>query len=242
MKNDKPGPKSGPKRTTKPDSKRENRPEGAKPGSKTTKSGAFSPKVTVAKSGDARKGGDTRKTSADGKPERGATQAFPPKKYINVYLGLGSNMGNRATNLRNAAGLIDKLIGKIARKSRIYDTEPWGKTDQDHFYNQVLMVNTTLDPRDLLEAITTIEKEMGRVKTEKWGPRIIDIDILLYGKRVVRDKGLDIPHPEMHQRMFVLVPLMEIAPELEHPILKQPIDALYIECTDPTEVVDLEIS
>ena len=102
------------------------------------------------------------------------------------------------------------------------------------------MANTTMDPRDLLEIITEIEKELGREKKEKWGPRTIDIDILFYGKRIIRDKGLDIPHADLHKRMFVLVPLMEIAPELEHPVLKQPIDELYMACQDNSAVVMLD--
>lgn len=162
-----------------------------------------------------------------------------PKKYINVYLGLGSNMGDRAANLKSAAALISKLIGKIAKQSHVYETAPWGNTEQEAFLNQVIMINTTLDPRDLLDATNKVEREMGRVKKEKWGPRIIDIDILFYGKRIVRDKGLEIPHPELHKRAFVLVPLMEIAPELEHPVLNKPIDELYMACDDQSEVVML---
>lgn len=162
------------------------------------------------------------------------------KKYINVYLGLGSNMGNRAANLKTAAGLINNLIGKTAKASHVYETQPWGNTEQDYFYNQVLMVNTTLDPRDLLAAIAKIEREMGRERKVKWGPRVIDIDVLFYGKRIVRDKGLEIPHPELHKRNFVLVPLMEIAGEYEHPVLKQPIDELFMASEDPSEVVMLD--
>lgn len=217
--------------------KKEFRPE-TKPAAKKPMDGAFSPKTGLKR--PVGKAGETRQGAADVKGERSGPQAFPAKRYINVYLGLGSNMGNRMANLRDAAGLIDKTIGKIARKSHVYETEPWGQTDQDNFLNQVLMVNTTLDPRDMLEKITLIERELGREKTEKWGPRTIDIDILFYGKRVVRDKGLDIPHPELHKRAFVLVPLMEIAPELEHPVLKQPIDELYMACKDPSEVVMLD--
>ena len=104
------------------------------------------------------------------------------------------------------------------------------------------MINTMLDPRGLLQAIADIEQELGRDRRdkEKWGPRTIDIDILFYGKRVVRDKGLEVPHPELHLRAFVLVPLMEIAPDLEHPILKQQIDELYMICEDQSEVIMLD--
>ena len=171
-------------------------------------------------------------------------QTFAPKKYINIYLGLGSNMGDRMGQLRKATEMISKTIGKVAKKSHFYETQPWGNTEQDTFLNQVLMVNTTLDPRDILKEITSIEREMGRSRkdSEKWGPRPIDIDILLYGKRVVRDKGLEIPHPELHKRAFVLVPLMEIAPDYEHPVLKKQIDELFMSCEDPSEVIMLDLS
>ncbi|MBL7805338.1 MAG: 2-amino-4-hydroxy-6-hydroxymethyldihydropteridine diphosphokinase [Saprospiraceae bacterium] len=162
------------------------------------------------------------------------------KKYIDVYLSLGSNVGDRAAQLRSAQGLIQKTIGKIARKSHVYETAPWGKTDQDAFLNQVVMVNTSLDPRGLLDAIAKIERELGRERREKWGPRTIDIDVLFYGRRVVRDKGLEIPHPELHKRAFILVPMMEIAAEFVHPVLKQAIDELYAECDDPSDVVMID--
>ena len=167
-------------------------------------------------------------------------QPFANRRYINVFLSLGSNMGDRRVNLRTASTLVEKEIGKIVKSSHLYETQPWGKTDQDPFINQVVMANTTLEPRDLLEAITFIEREMGRLKKEKWGPRIIDVDILFYGKRVIRDKGLEIPHPELHERAFVLVPMLEIDPEFEHPILKQAIDELYMNCKDESLVVMLE--
>lgn len=162
------------------------------------------------------------------------------KKYINIYLCIGSNLGDRAANLRQAMGLIDKNVGKIVKKSHVYETQPWGEAKQEPFYNQVVMANTTLDPRDLLDQISKIEREIGRVRTEKWGPRVIDVDILFYGRRVVRDRGLEIPHPELHKRAFVLVPLMEIAPELEHPLLDKQIDELYMDCDDQSDVVMLD--
>ena len=167
-------------------------------------------------------------------------QTFTTKKYINVFLGLGSNVGNRGPNLHAAVGLIEKNIGKIAKKSHVYETQPWGEPNQDPFYNQVIMVNTTYDPREILDRISRIERELGRERKEKWGPRVIDIDILFYGKRLVRDKGLEIPHPELHKRAFVLVPMMEIAGEYVHPVLDKQIDELYMDCEDESDVVMLD--
>lgn len=167
-------------------------------------------------------------------------QPLHTKKYINVYLSLGSNMGDKRANITAALGLINKHIGKIARKSHLYETQPWGVTDQDPFLNIAVMSNTTLEPRALLEAITKIERELGRERKEKWGPRVIDIDIIFYGKRVIRDKGLEIPHPEMHKRAFVLVPMMELDPEFEHPVFKVAMDMLYMDCEDQSDVVMLD--
>lgn len=161
-------------------------------------------------------------------------------KYINAYLALGSNMGDRATHLQQAEALVQRFIGKIVRRSHTYETEPWGNPKQEAFLNRVIMVNTTLSPRELLDATAKIERELGRQRREKWGPRTIDIDILFYGHRIIRDKGLEIPHPELHKRAFVLAPMLELAPDLEHPVLKKPIDQLYMECTDMSEVVMLD--
>jgi 2-amino-4-hydroxy-6-hydroxymethyldihydropteridine diphosphokinase len=180
------------------------------------------------------------KEQVPGKKPKTAAPPMLPKKYINVYLCLGSNIGDRRAVLNEAKALIIKNIGKVARQSHLYETEPWGKPEQDTFLNQVIMINTTLDPRGLLEEITKIERDLGRERKEKWGPRVIDVDILFYGRRVIRDKGLEVPHPELHKRAFVLAPLLEIAPELEHPILKKPIDELYMACTDESDVVQLE--
>lgn len=167
-------------------------------------------------------------------------QPLHTKKYINVYLSLGSNMGDKRANITAALGLINKHIGKIAKKSHLYETQPWGVEGQDPFLNIMVMSNTTLEPRALLEAITKIERELGRERKEKWGPRVIDIDIIFYGKRVIRDKGLEIPHPEMHKRAFVLVPMMEIDPEFEHPVFKAAMDMLYMDCEDQSDVVMLD--
>jgi 2-amino-4-hydroxy-6-hydroxymethyldihydropteridine diphosphokinase len=183
-----------------------------------------------------KKGGD-KKSSDKG---TGASVAFGPKKYINVYLSIGSNMGKRKENLVKAVTEIHKTIGKVARQSKIYETQPWGKKDQNAFLNQVIMINTIASPKDVLADIAIIEKDMGRDRKEKYGPRTIDIDILMYGKRIVKDKNLEIPHPEMHNRAFVLVPMMEIAPQLIHPVLQKPMDELYINCEDMSDVMLLE--
>lgn len=129
------------------------------------------------------------------------------RRYINVYLGLGSNMGNRAQNLADAIQLIQKEVGKVARRSHIYETEPWGNKEQEMFLNQVVMVNTILDPRTLLQATTKVERLMGRERREKWGPRTIDVDILLYGKRVIRDKGWKSPIPNCTNALLYWLPL-----------------------------------
>jgi len=171
-----------------------------------------------------------------------AQQVYTPKKYINVYLCLGSNEGNRLVNIHAATELIHKTIGKVARKTHMYETEPWGQKDQEGFYNQIIMINTSLEPNDLLTALNKVERELGRERKEKYGPRVIDIDILFYGKRILRTKDLNVPHAEIAKRAFVLIPMMEIAPELEHPALKKTIEELYMVCEDDSEVVKLDVS
>ena len=151
---------------------------------------------------------------------------------INVFLLLGSNLGNRQGYLQKAIDLIETELGTVAKKSSIYETEAWGKTDEPNYLNQVVQVNTTLSARQMLENILQIETQMGRVREEKWGSRIIDIDILFYGSDIINEPGLIVPHPELHNRRFTLEPLSEIAPDLEHPILKKSIFQLKIELKD----------
>src|SRR5580700_10795723 len=143
-----------------------------------------------------------------------------------VYLSLGSNIGDRAGNL-NAA--IDRLraFGEVAAVSSFYETEPVEFTAQAWFLNCVVALDTEKTPRQLLDGILGIEQQMGRLRTQKKGPRIIDIDILLFRNSIVDDLGLTIPHPAMHERRFVLEPLAEIAPDVLHPVLKQTIHELH---------------
>jgi len=127
-------------------------------------------------------------------------------------------MGSKRENLAQAVELISNIPGvKLKNRSSLYETEPWGKTDQDKFLNQVIEIETSLPPRELLKELQDIEINMGRQRKEKWGPRIIDLDILLYGNEVLDDPQLAIPHPRMRERLFVLVPLAEIGADLRFP-------------------------
>ncbi|MGB4304512.1 MAG: 2-amino-4-hydroxy-6-hydroxymethyldihydropteridine diphosphokinase [Syntrophomonadaceae bacterium] len=135
-----------------------------------------------------------------------------------AYIALGSNLGRKRDNIARAIQLIAALPGvKSNKSSSLYETEPWGKTDQEKFLNQVIAVETSLKPAELLRELQNIEIKMGRQRKEKWGPRIIDLDILLYGNEVMDDPHLTIPHPHLRQRLFVLVPLAEIGADLQFP-------------------------
>lgn len=143
-----------------------------------------------------------------------------------VYLGIGSNLGNREDNcLRAIKTLMNKGI-IVRRRSSLYETEPWGVKGQPFFINMAIEAETDLPPERLLWLIKEIEKEMGRTETYKWGPRIIDIDILLYNDLIYEAPDLKIPHPFMHEREFVLNPLSEIAPDKTHPVLRKTISEL----------------
>jgi 2-amino-4-hydroxy-6-hydroxymethyldihydropteridine diphosphokinase len=161
-------------------------------------------------------------------------------KMNHVYLHTGSNMGDRDDNLRQVNGLIEQYIGKIKKASHLYETQAWGKTNQPDFINQALWVESNQSPREVLNNIFKIEELMGRVRTEKWAERVIDIDILLFNSLIIKEKDLIIPHPHMQERNFVLVPLMEIAGEIVHPILNLPIEDIYLDCKDELDVLMLE--
>jgi len=134
-----------------------------------------------------------------------------------VYIGLGSNVGDRAENLRDARERIEASGVRIRRSSHIFETEPRDLLAQPWFLNQVVEAETTLFPRQLLARVLRIEHEMGRQRTVPGGPRIIDLDILLFGNSIVHAPGLEVPHPRMGERRFVLEPLAELAPDLRLP-------------------------
>jgi 2-amino-4-hydroxy-6-hydroxymethyldihydropteridine diphosphokinase len=159
-----------------------------------------------------------------------------------IFLLLGSNEGDRALNLARARQLLEEHAGKIITTSSIYKTEPWGKQDQQEFYNQVIEITADLKPFKLLETVLEIEQKLGRVRLEKWGSRIIDIDILLMGDQIIHTEALQIPHPEIPNRKFTLVPLEEIAQDFVHPLLKKKIKTLTQECSDSLQVTKLEMT
>lgn len=152
-----------------------------------------------------------------------------------AYLGLGTNMGDRKENLRNA---IDAIAEKmtVCERSSLYETAAWGYTDQPDFLNQVIKVETNLTPLRLLNFLKKTEVELGRVANFRYGPRQIDVDILFYDDIVKNTGRLQIPHPRLAERAFVLVPLNEIAPGLRHPVLKKTVAELLAELPDTTGV------
>jgi len=142
-----------------------------------------------------------------------------------AYLSLGSNVGDRRANLRNAIGKLLNL-GNLVAVSSFYETEPVEFTDQPWFLNCAVALQTELLAADFLPEIMAIERELGRQRTQPKGPRTIDIDVLLFGKAVMQSSQLTLPHPAMHERRFVLEPLAEIAPDLHHPVLKKSVREL----------------
>lgn len=143
-----------------------------------------------------------------------------------AYIGIGSNLGNRQENCQRAIGFLQSNDLRVTKQSSMYETEPWGVKEQPGFINMAVEVETGLSPQELLGLLKKIENEMGRIHTIKLGPRVIDLDILLYEDKKIDEDGLKIPHPMMHQREFVLKPLSEIAPEKTHPVLLKKIKDL----------------
>jgi len=150
-----------------------------------------------------------------------------------VYLILGSNLGDRIKNLQKATDHVSRDIGEINDRSSIYETEPWGFNHESNFINQILRINTSLKPEEVLGVIVRIEKLCGRrIKNKKYAAREIDIDILFYNNIVYKSDKLLIPHPDIQERMFVLVPMAELQPDFIHPVLQKPISYLKKICND----------
>ena len=153
-------------------------------------------------------------------------------KMNTTHLILGTNLGDRITYLDKAKFLIENKVGEVVKTSSVYETAPWGVENQQNYYNQVLVVQTTLNPNILLKITQEIEYELGRRRDKTWEAREIDIDILFFNQDVVNQHDLVIPHPLLHERKFCLEPLFEISPEYIHPIKKHTIKYLLQICED----------
>ncbi len=148
-------------------------------------------------------------------------------------------MGDPKSNLARAILELNNYDLKIKQCSSVYSTAPWGNTNQNDFLNQVVQVETKMSPTIVLETLQTIEKKMGRARKSKWGPRIIDIDLLYYNDQIINDSGLKVPHPEIPNRRFTLVPLCEIASEFIHPVRQKTQLQLLQDCQDDLKVIKI---
>jgi 2-amino-4-hydroxy-6-hydroxymethyldihydropteridine diphosphokinase len=153
-----------------------------------------------------------------------------------LFLSLGGNLGNTREIFEGAYPLIEKKIGKISVYSSIYQTEAWGPIQQSDFLNQVILVSTVLKPEACLTELLEIEREFGRERKERWGPRTLDLDILYYGDVIIAESDLSIPHPRIAERKFILTPLAEIAPLFEDPVSHKSMVTLLADCPDNSQV------
>lgn len=151
---------------------------------------------------------------------------------MSIYLALGTNVGNKEENLKEAIKRLSEGGIEVVGESPIYKTPPYGPVEQDWFLNQVVEVQTELDADELFEAMQIIEKEMGREKEVRWGPRLIDLDIIFYNDLVLHEKNLTIPHADMQNRKFVLQPMCDLNPKFLHPVFEKRMEELLENCND----------
>lgn len=157
---------------------------------------------------------------------------------MRVFLGLGSNVGDRLKYIEDAIARISGLEGvALVKKASVYETEPWGIKDQDYFLNTAVEIDTPLSAEDIHKAIKSVEEELGRENREKWTSREIDIDLLFYGNEIIDSENLKVPHREIENRKFVLIPLAELDQDIIHPVLNKPISVLLRETGDHLEVL-----
>lgn len=162
---------------------------------------------------------------------------FWTSRYMNTaILLIGSNIGDRLQFLQQAAVLIGLKAGRIVKESSLYETAPWGAVEQPDYLNQALLIESPLQASALLETTLRVEQQMGRVRRQKWGARVIDIDLIFFNQEVITLPQLKVPHPQMQNRRFVLTPLQEIVPQWVHPILQLTVEQLLEACPDPLPV------
>ena len=154
-----------------------------------------------------------------------------------VFLQLGGNLGDREQLLKDAILAVENRVGNIIDLSKVYESAPWRVEGQNNYLNQIIKVKTTLLAREVLSTVLNIEKQLGRIRIEKWGERLIDIDIIFYNNSIIETPELCIPHKHLHERMFVLTPLCDIASKMVHPKYNKTIEELLQECND-TELVE----
>lgn len=157
------------------------------------------------------------------------------KRYL-AFILLGSNLNNRSNFLKEAIVDIEEKCGSVFLQSSVYETQAWGVDNQPNYLNQVIAIYTLQSPQKLLEALLLIERKLGRIRTGFMNARTIDLDVLFFDDEIIKSESLEIPHPRLHLRKFVLTPLNEIAPNLIHPIYKQSINDLLINCLDSLDV------
>lgn len=155
-----------------------------------------------------------------------------------IFLGIGTNLGNREENLHAAMIRISETIGSIVSTSSVYETEPWGFKSTNMFLNMIVEIESSLSPYEILDSIKAIEKEQGRIRTEsQYTSRIIDIDILFYGNRILETSDLMVPHPRLQSRKFVLLPMNELSSGFIHPVLMKDMKTLLLETSDETRII-----
>jgi len=156
-----------------------------------------------------------------------------------LFLGLGSNLGDRFKNLDYALKAIELSLGANVKKSSVYETKAWGQNNQPDFLNMAIELMTGFGAEEVLNSIQKIETDLGRIRIEKWGARTVDIDILFFNKEIITSSRLNVPHPLIAERKFVLLPLAEIAEEFIHPALQKTVKRLLLECKDELDVIKL---
>jgi 2-amino-4-hydroxy-6-hydroxymethyldihydropteridine diphosphokinase len=154
-----------------------------------------------------------------------------------AILLIGGNLGDRTGHLKQAVEQIDRLVGKVEKMSALYETAAWGVVEQPDYLNQGLVVSTEMDALTLLHTVLEIERKIGRIRQQKWGARVIDIDVIFYNDEIINLPELKIPHPQLQNRQFVLIPLQEIIPDWQHPVLHKNISTLLQQCTDPLPAI-----